>query len=250
MINLLRKKFSVRPNHEGFLFRRNRLDRVLEPDIYKFFDFSSELELVVLPTTPRLITVNNQEVLTKDNIALRFSYFAEYKITDGGKFLARFNSYGTLGTYGNFGPTIEAEQVIHSLSQVALRRIIGELESENLNEAREEMVSSVPDELQNQLAEYGIELTRLMLRDLTFPKNIQDLFARQLESKIRAKSDLENARTTVATARALKNASELMRDDDNIRFVQLLETVTKIADKGKHTFVIGDLNGISVGRKE
>ena len=234
----------MRPNHQGFLFRRNRLDRVLEPDIYKFFDFSSELELVVLPKTPRLIMINNQEVLTKDNIALRFSYFAEYKITDGEKFLARFNSYGT------FGPTIEAEQVIHSLSQVALRKIIGELESENLSEARAEIITSVPEDLQKQLGEYGIELTRLMLRDLTFPKNIQDLFARHLETKIRAKSDLENARTTVATARALKNASELMRDDDNIRFVQLLETVTKIADKGKHTFVIGDLNGLSVGRKE
>ena len=52
----------------------------------------------------------------------------------------------------------------------------------------------------------------------------------------------------MAAARALKNASELMRDDDNIRFVQLLETVTKVAEKGKHTFVIGDLNGLSAVR--
>lgn len=51
----------------------------------------------------------------------------------------------------------------------------------------------------------------------------------------------ENARTTVATARALKNASELMKDDENIKFFQLLETITKIADKGKHTFMIGDI---------
>jgi regulator of protease activity HflC (stomatin/prohibitin superfamily) len=80
-----------------------------------------------------------------------------------------------------------------------------------------------------------------MLRDITFPKNIQDLFAKQLEAKIRGRADLENARTAVATARALKNASELMKDDENIKFVQLLETITKIAEKGKHTFVVGDL---------
>src|SRR5436305_3519974 len=243
MISLFRKKLSVSPNHQGYLFRRNRLDRILEPDIYKVFDFFSELELVVLPTTPRLLTVTNQEVLTKDNIALRFSYFVEYKIVNGEKFVSRFNSYGT------FGPTVEAEQIIHSLSQVSLRGLIGELESEGLNEARSKILSSIPDDLQKQLSEYGIEVTRLLLRDLTFPKNIQDLFAKQLESKVRARADLENARTTVAAARALKNASELMRDDDNIRFVQLLETVTKVAEKGKHTFVIGDLNGISAGRK-
>jgi hypothetical protein len=32
-----------------------------------------------------------------------------------------------------------------------------------------------------------------------------------------------------------------MKGDENIKFFQLLEAVTKIADKGKHTFVIGDL---------
>ena len=97
------------------------------------------------------------------------------------------------------------------------------------------------------LGDYGLELVRPMLRDVTFPKTIQDLFARHLEAKIRAKADLENARTTVATARALKNAAELMKDDENIKFFQLLETINKIADKGKHTFVIGDLQHGGLG---
>jgi len=44
----------------------------------------------------------------------------------------------------------------------------------------------------------------------------------------------------VATARALKNASELMKNDDNIRFFQFLETITKISQNGSHTFMIGD----------
>ncbi|HEX8456922.1 MAG TPA: hypothetical protein VF656_06480 [Pyrinomonadaceae bacterium] len=44
-----------------------------------------------------------------------------------------------------------------------------------------------------------------------------------------------------ATARALENAAELVKDEDNSRFFQLLETSTKIADKSKHTFIIGDL---------
>ena len=243
-MNLFRKKISVRANHVGYLYRRNQLKRTLSPDIYKVFDFFSEVEVVALPTVPRLLTVSNQEVLTQDNIALRFSYFVEYKIIDGERFLSRFDSYG------HFGPLPQAEQLIHSLSQVALRKLIGALDSEKLNEARSDLLSTIPDELQKQLAEYGVEVTRLLLRDLTFPKNIQDLFAKQLESKIRARADLENARTAVAAARALKNASELMRDDDNIRYVQMLETITKIAEKGKHTFVIGDLNGVGIGRKD
>ena len=102
--------------------------------------------------------------------------------------------------------------------------------------------------MQKELNENGIEIVRLLVKDLTFPKNIQDLFAKQLESKIRAKSNLENARTQVATARTLKNATELMKGDENIKFVQMLETITKIAEKGKHTFIIGDLaqNAVSL----
>ncbi len=41
-----------------------------------------------------------------------------------------------------------------------------------------------------------------------------------------------------------------MKDDENIKFMQMLETVTKIAEKGKHTFVIGDLTQNAVNLKK
>ncbi|HEV2799513.1 MAG TPA: slipin family protein [Pyrinomonadaceae bacterium] len=232
-MKLLPRKFSVPPNYVGYLFRKNRFDVRLEPGIYRFFDPLEEIRVIYLPTTIKIQNIVNQEVLTKDNIALRFSYFIEHRISDPDKYVARFDVHG-LGAY-------EAEQLLHSLTQVYLRDLISQVSSEELNDRRAELLNVVPEPLRRELADYGIELIRLMLRDVTFPKVIQDLFARQLEAKIRAKADLENARTAVATARALKNAAELMKDDDNIRFFQLLETITKIADKGKHTFVIGDL---------
>ena len=36
-----------------------------------------------------------------------------------------------------------------------------------------------------------------------------------------------------------------MKNDENIKFIQFLETITKIAEKGKHTFNIGDINPIN-----
>ncbi|WP_156152427.1 hypothetical protein [Flammeovirga sp. OC4] len=51
---------------------------------------------------------------------------------------------------------------------------------------------------------------------------------------------MENERSTVATARALKNASNMMKDDDNIRFIQFMQAITKISAKGNHTFVLSD----------
>ena len=241
-LSFWRVRFSVAPNHVGYLYRQNRLDRKLEPGIYDFFDYKKFLRLISLPTTNKIQNIVNQEILTKDNVALRLSFFVEYRISEPDRFLEKFDFF----TYFQ-NVFFEAEQLIHNLSQIHLRKIVSEIESEELNEKRSEILPEIPAELQKELAAYGIEIVRLLIRDLTFPKTIQELFAKHLEAKIRAKADLENARTQVATARALKNASELMKDDENIKFVQMLETITKIAEKGKHTFVIGDVsqNGLT-----
>jgi regulator of protease activity HflC (stomatin/prohibitin superfamily) len=234
-----RVRFSVLPNEIGLLYRKNRLEKKINAGIYDYFDYGKELNLLTLSLTTRLHTVLNQEVLTKDNVALRFSYFVEYRVENIENFVEKTDVFST-----PYNVYFNAEQIIHNLSQVSLRKIISAIESEELNEKRNEILPEIPTDLQKDLGEYGIGITRILIKDLTFPKQIQDLFAKQLEAKIRAKTDLENARTQVATARALKNASELMKGDENIKFMQFMETITKISEKGKHTFVIGDVRQI------
>lgn len=235
MLQAIRKKYHVLPNTKGYLFRDHVLSAEWEPGIYTCWDWQNRTSLYCLPTTTRLLTATNQEVLAKDNVALRFSFQVLYRITDGKKFLRCF----ALGHELHY-VLYEAEQRIHQMAQQVLRERIAAWDSESLNEKRAELADFRTDRLAEQAGELGITIEEAALRDLTFPKAIQELFAKQLEAKIRAKAELENARTVVATARALKNASELMKGDDNIRFVQYLETLLKIADKGKHTFVIGE----------
>jgi len=235
-----KKIYQVKPNTIGYFFRDNALAQVWVPGYYEVWDWKNRTELFTLPEAPKLLTIVNQEVLTKDNIALRFSFNILYQITDGEKFLSRFTLDQPV-----YALILEAEQQIHNIAQIYLRNRISEMDSESLNEKRNTLLDFKNDEMDAEAARLGVSIVQAQLRDLTFPKSIQDLFARHLEAKIRAKSDLENARTAVATARALKNASELMKDDDNIRFFQLLETLTKIAEKGKHTFMIGDLQQLT-----
>lgn len=233
----MRKIISVTPNHQGFLYKKNRLIRVLEPGVYKFWDWQNELAVVLLPMNRRFLVVTNQEVLTQDQVALRFSYFVQYRVIEGKKMLEHFD---LMTNQNRFNVLHEAEQVIQQYTQIIWREEIARIDSEQLNEQRSELMREVPDALKETLAEYGIEIEKLLLRDITFPKNVQNLFAKQLEAKVRAKADLENARTAVATTRALKNASELMKNHEHIKFIQWMETLAKIAENGKHTFFIGE----------
>ena len=239
-MGVFKKKYQVKPNTVGYLYRDNKFEQKLISGYYKIWDWKKRTELFVLSETSKMLTIVNQEVLTKDNVALRFSFIIIYKITDGQKFLNMFaldkNIYAIIH---------EAEQRLSHIVQLYIRNKIAELDSEMLNEKRNELVDFKTEEMVKEISEFGITIEHAQIRDLTFPKSIQELFAKHLESKIRAKSELENARTAVATARALKNASELMKDDDNIKFFQIIETITKIAEKGKHTFMIGDINQLT-----
>lgn len=239
-MGIFKKQYQVKPNMVGFLYRNNELEQTLKPGIYSVWDWQNKTEMFTLPITSKLLTVTNQEVLSKDNIAFRFSFQILYKITDGLKFLNTFPIDKQM-----FIAINEAEYRISSIAQLHLRRLISEMESETLNENRNKLSDFKTPEIEQAVLEFGVTIESAQIRDLTFPKSIQDLFARHLEAKIRAKSDIENARTAIATARALKNASELMKDDENIRFFQILETITKIAEKGKNTFLIGDIHQLT-----
>ena len=240
-MGLFRKVVSVRPNQIGYLYRQNKFRERLTPGIYKFFDVYREIDCLTLPTVSQILTIVNQEVLTKDNISLRISYLVEYLINDSDIFVNKFNLFNQRQGLQETNAIAEAESLIYNFAQVYLRETIAQIESQQINNQRQEILSVIPEALQQKLAEYGIVVQHLIVKDIGFPKMIQQLFAQQLEAKIRAKLDLENARTTVATARTLKNAAELMANHDNIKFIQFLETITKIAAQGKHTFAIGDL---------
>lgn len=229
------QKFEVTPSQVGFLYKNNQLEKQLEAGIHNIWIFGAEYRLILIPIQSQMTMVVNQEVLTKDNIALRFSYLVQYKIDNPVVFVDKTDVFDTY-----FNARGSADFAVHNFSQVYVREEIVNISAEELNEKRSSILTEVPEALNEELKDYGILVEKQLLKDLTFPKNIQNLFAKRLEAQVRAKTDLENARTTVATARTLKNASALLKGDENIKFIQLLETMTKISAKGNHTFVLSD----------
>ena len=226
------KELEVAPNCVGLLFKKNVFQQELSAGIYKFSPWE-KVHIISLSQKLRSIRVVNQEVLTADNIALRFSFYLLYKLDNAKLFT---DNFGVEESHFSV-----AEQQIAAAAQVLLRQKISAFTSEKLNECRNDITDFKEEAFCTEVAAWGLKIMKAQLIDITFPKSVQDLFSRVLESKIRATSELENARTAVATARALKNASELMKGDENIKFFQYMETITKIADKGKHTFFIGEV---------
>lgn len=238
----VRKVFQVRPNQIGCLFYRNQLQQTLTPGIYRYWDWLNEYAFLPISTHERYVLTKNQEVLTKDSIAMRFSYILVYEIADVQTLLSTSNLESALAFQSGDLLFPPVEDKLNYLIRLRSRELISNIDSEELNLKRSEISDLSTPEIMVAAHKLGLKLNTAYILDLTFPKTIQDLLAKQLESRIRAKVDLENARTAIATARTLKNASELMKNDQNIRYLQLLETLTKIAAKGNHTFVLGEVD--------
>lgn len=233
---MFKRKFIVKPNYAGLLFKESQLMNVLDSGHYHYFDFFNKMSLVQLPMFAQQQYINGQEVLSKDKIAFRFSFFFSIKLVDVNIYIQQFD----ISNEHVAGLLMSVKTLVHRKIQVFLRSKFGALQSDEIA-TNDKSLFTADEDLKNECLSYGFELLELMVIDISFPKRIQELFSKHLEAQQKAKADLELARSTIATARALKNAAKIIDGDEQVKFIQTMETINKIAEQGKHTFIFGDI---------
>jgi len=62
-------------------------------------------------------------------------------------------------------------------SKIELRSAISHIESQALNEQKHNILDRIPESLQEKQEVYGIIIHQLLVKDVTFSKMIQQLFA-------------------------------------------------------------------------
>lgn len=221
----------------GYHYWDNKFEKEYKPWFYTISWFGKDkARSVILPTTKQIVDIRNQEVLTNDNISLRISALVEYKVIDGRKFIDVFTPQPEEYAWYLW----KSNEEVRNWVQIYLREYIFTFESLKLSESQNELREIDVKIFNKEFEKSWIELTRITIRDIWFPKKIQDLFAKKLEASIRSQTDLENARTAVATTRALKNASKMISEDESTKFLYYLETISKISSKWNHTFHISE----------
>lgn len=219
-------------SYQGYYFWDNKFVEKLDAWYYKKYGFwKNKGQLFVLSQSLHSYVIITQQLITKDMISLRVSASVNYMIIDGQKFIENF-----LSEYETTIALYKEDTYIRETAQVFLREYIANIDSTDLLESQSVLQDIDVSKLNTELEKLGLKIEKLALRDIVFPKKIQDLYAKKLEAKIRSEAELENARTVVSTTRALKNASKMLEWDENVKFLQYIEAMTKIAATGKHTF--------------
>lgn len=216
-------KIEIPPLQFGILYKDNKFYKRLQSGIYRFFDFS-RYRVTLLPDIPCEVQIYSQEILSKDNIAFRASFVFTYEIVATGEIAVLSRD--------------DLENRLRTIVQLYARSVISALPAQEIAARTFTLDADIPNEKADKL---GVKITDIELLDVTFPKAIQALFARELEANLRAKIELENARTVIATTRALKNAAAMIKDDKEMKFLQVMELLQNAVKTGKNILNVSEM---------
>ena len=215
-------------------FRRGRFVRVLKPGLYRFFQPPSTWML--LDRRAQTIAVPGQEVLTKDALGIKLTLHAEYQIEDAVRLVRTLPAW----------TQADVVAAIYPLIQLPIREAVSEHTLDELLQNRDMLPERVLIAASARLADTGVKLVRVAVRDIMVPGSLRDAFAAATIAQKQGAAALERARAEVASMRALANAARMAQDNPSLLQLRALQAVQ--ASEGKNTLVL-DLSGQGVPLK-
>ncbi len=131
-----------------------------------------------------------QPVITKDNVSMGIDTVVFFQITDCKLF-----------TYGHSAPLTAME----NLTITTLRNLIGDLELDSTLTSRDTINTQLRSILDEATDPWGIKVTRVELKNIIPPKEIQDAMEKQMKAE-------RERRETILRAEGEKNSAILMAE--------------------------------------
>lgn len=214
---------TVHDYERGLRYSRGRFTGLLGAGTYTFVRPLGEIR--VLDVRPTFVTVEGQEVLTADGVALRVSLAARYVIGDAVSAISGDQDY---------------RRALHVALQLGLRDVVAGRTAEELLSARSTIGPAVSERTASLLSGLGLELLVVEARDLMIPGELKRAFAGVVSARKDAEIALERARGETAALRNLANAARLLEDHPGLAQLRALQ---ELGASPGNTLVLGMPDG-------
>jgi len=142
--------------------------------IEKIVDTGLRMRIPIIDSLMRVdirtqtIDLMGQQAITKDNISAVIDAVVFMKIEDPEKLILNIQDYRTS---------------VNKYAQTAIRNIIGTYDLDILLENREEVAVKLKEEIDLLVKDWGIDITRAGLQDISLPPDMKRAFAVQAEAE-------------------------------------------------------------------
>ncbi|MBR0873083.1 slipin family protein [Bradyrhizobium tropiciagri] len=222
---------AVVENHEaGLLTVEGRLVERLAPGRHAFWIAGRKIEVKRLDLRPQAVEITAQEMLTRDRIALRVTLTAFRRIVDPERVVASV-------------PDVDAW--LYRLVQFAIREAVASRTLDEVLSAKTALDAELRDYVRERVAESGVEVTELGVKDVILPGEIRELVNKVVEAERLAKANLIRRQEETAATRSLLNTAKLMEENPLLLRLKELESLERLVEKvGRIDLHAGDGQGL------
>ncbi len=213
------RRVTVLEYERGLKYVAGKFTSVVEPGQYWYMPFFTIIEK--LDVRPRFVSITGQEVLSADGVTLKVSMAANFEISDPNIAINKVMSF---------------EQALYLELQLALREIIGAADIDTVLSGRDDISKKLMEITEPKIAELGLKLISVDLKDIMFPGKLKEIFAQVVGAKKEGLAALEKARGETAALRSLANAAKMMEGNPNLMQLRLVQA---LGEASGNTLILG-----------
>jgi regulator of protease activity HflC (stomatin/prohibitin superfamily) len=214
----------------GLLYVEGRFVERLAPGRHAFWTSGRKIEAKRFDLRPQAIEITAQEMLTKDRIALRVTLTAFRRIVDPERAV---------------NAVVDVDGWLYRLVQFAIREAVAERTLDEVLSAKNALEAQLRAYVRERIAETGVEVTELGVKDVILPGEIRELVNKVVEAERTAKANLIRRQEETAATRSLLNTARLMEENPLLLRLKELESLERLVEKvGRIDLHAGQTQGL------
>jgi regulator of protease activity HflC (stomatin/prohibitin superfamily) len=212
--------FIVKQWEKAAVLRLGRIIKTVEPGLQFRVPIIDTVTKVDMRT--QTIDLKGQSAITKDNISVGVDAVVFMIIESPEKIITQIVNY---------------RDAVSKYAQTAIRNIIGQYNLDELLESREEIAITLKEEIDKLAKDWGIDVTRAGLQDISLPEDMKRAFAVQAEAERESRAILIKADAELQASTKLAAAAKNMQDPNAMQ-LRILSTVNDVSKDQSNTIIL------------
>ena len=221
MLMLLPKTFyTVNQWEKVALLRFGKISRIVEPGLRLKIPYVDSLVRVDLRML--VVDMKEQSAITKDNISVGVDAVVFMKVEDAEKIILKVKDF---------------QDAVSKYAQTSIRNIIGRYSLDDLLASREEIASELKKVIDGLATDWGVDIAKAELQDISLPADMKRAFAVQAEAEREARAILIKADAELKASVTLKKAAVNMKDPNAMQ-LRVLSTINDVSKDQSNTIIL------------
>ncbi|MFA5247409.1 MAG: SPFH domain-containing protein [Candidatus Micrarchaeia archaeon] len=211
----------VNQYERGVLFRLGRFEGILEPGLNFIIPFVDRLD--VLDVRTNVISIPQQETMSKDNVSVSIDAVIYYKVSDTKAAVLNVEYYAYATTM---------------LAQTTLRDVVGETTLDELLTKRENTSKRVQEIVAKRAADWGVKIDAVEIKEIQLPGDLVRIMAKEAEAEREKRAVVIKASGELEAAKSLAQAAAELNAVPGGLHIRMLQTVNNLGNEKSKTKVI------------